>query len=573
MDPASLPHPLLCFPATFARRAQLTPTRTALGIVSFTRGSPASEPFSCARLENMTWRAAAVLVERGLTRGSRVLLSLAGPADFFAFFLGAQCIGAVPVPLPSTAEIPTAACVERICSVAQDAEADALIVDDDRACQALPDELKRSIAVFNLANAALFEHDEARPPDGFSPERALEETAFLQYTSGTTSAPKGVVVRHGNLIANIRAIVEGGGVDHRDVAFSWLPTFHDMGLVAGLLLGMYVGIPTYVAASKIFVLRPETWVRAISHFRATFSAGPNFAFDVLARRVPDRALEGIDLSCWRLAFDGAEFVDSATVRAFTERYATRGFRAGALRPAYGLAEATLAAAFVRPGEPVRFDCVDRTALATRGVAIPVDGESERAVTFVGVGSVISGHRISVVDPASQAEVPPRHLGEIVVSGPSVSPGYFRELSGGVEERAALRTGDLGYIADGELYVVDRIKDLLIVAGRKYAPSDIERVVGDVDGVRAGAVVAFSERASGTELVCVLAAQEPGCSHEKRVIHVAIRRALHDHFGLGARVFLVRRGQLPRTSSGKLRRAECRRLLASGRLDAFELGTA
>jgi acyl-CoA synthetase (AMP-forming)/AMP-acid ligase II len=403
--------------------------------------------------------------------------------------------------------------------------------------------------------------------------RRLDEVAFLQYTSGSTGNPKGVLVLHSNLLANLRAIAEGSSMCLQDVSYSWLPLFHDMGLIAGLLLGLYAGIPTYVARPKTFVTRPDTWLHAITRFGASISAGPNFAFGVLARIAHRRAPQGVDLSSWRLAFDGSERIDPETVREFVRYYAPHGFRAESLRPAYGLAECTLAASFARPGRPVRFDRVARGRIIEDGIARPPDRTvPSDSVEYTSVGTAVPGHRLRILAVNSSQELPERHVGEIVIEGPSVSPGYFRDQTWVRTARRELRTGDLGYLADGELFIVDRLKDLIIVAGRKYAPADIEQVVGRVLGVRAGAVAAFSARRNASEELFIIAARDASVKVERDQVENRVHHAVYEHFGVTpADVFVVHANHIPRTSSGKLRRSECRRMLESGLLDAVGEG--
>jgi acyl-CoA synthetase (AMP-forming)/AMP-acid ligase II len=556
------------FPHVFAGRAAAEPEAAALMVVTFVGGQPTAVPHTRRQLLDSAEHAADILVRLGVVCGDRVVLSLGDAARFLALFLGAQCIGAVPVPAPPFGDLPLEAYVERLSSIASDSFPRAVLVDDDRAAAVLASRLPAA-AIVNVCRPE-DTHEGVVLPIGFRTSRGGHEIAFLQYTSGSTGAPKGVVVLHRNLIANLEAIAEGARMSSADVMFSWLPLFHDMGLVAGLLLGLHLGVPAYVARSTTFGLRPEIWVRAIHQFRVTCSHGPNLAFNLLARRVADKAIAGLDLSSWRLAFDGAEVVDPETVREFVSRYASLGFAESGFRASYGLAEATLAVTFPQTGTPTRFDRIDRVTMSTRGVAVPVAADDKDAVSYTSVGQPIPGHAVRILDLDSTEEVPERHLGEIAVSGPSVSPGYFSELASGGSPRQELRTGDVGYMADGELYVVDRLKDVLVFGGRKFIPTDIERVLASIAGVRTGGAIAFSApRGGGTDELYIVASLTPRYSDAKPEVETAIRDALRRHFSVApAGVFFVRPGNLPKTSSGKLRRSACRALLEGGQLQGI-----
>lgn len=555
---AFLPDATLSFPDVFARRAAQHPTHPALNVVSFIGREPQASPLSFDELSVRTQKAAAMLAKRGVRARERVVLSIADPSVFFAFFTGTQCLGAIPVPVPGAAELPQQAFSLRLRSVISDALAYALVFDNAKALTGTDAALLDGLQVLDAAHL-----DQTASMDiaEFSWTRQPHEIAFLQYTSGSTGDPKGVVVLHRNLTANLRSMIEALQIGPTDRIYSWLPLFHDMGLIAGLLLGIYAGIPAYVASPRHFVARPDSWLRGISHFGATFSPAPNFAFNVLARRVPDSALQGIDLRSWRLACDGAEPIDAETARLFVQRFEPFGFRQESFRAVYGLAECTLAASIPELQAPTSFDAVDRKELAEHGIAMTAAGGNPNAVTFVGVGKALPGHTIRIVEPGTDRELPARRLGEIEIRGPSVTPFHFQQLLACAQPRDALHTGDLGYLSAGQLYVVDRLKDILIIGGKKFAPHDLEHVVAATAGVRRDAVVAFASCSrNGSDELIVALALDPRARMEPDTVVRAVRSSVHGHFGVTpADIVLVRPGDIPKTSSGKLARAACRRM--------------
>ena len=555
-----MPDPRLTFPAVFAQRVAVTASRVALSEVSFLRREPLPAPFTFAELDTLVRAAAVDLEKQGVGPGDRVVLCLGSPATFLSFFTATQALGAIPVPLPSVSDFQAAAAFrERVGGVMADCEPRVVVVDSARAMERESGAASPAYIDTSAGVAAA-----GATPSAFRLDRAFHETAFIQYTSGSTGSPKGVVVTHRNLVSNMRASAEGARFGPDDRSLSWLPLYHDMGLVGGLLLGLYLGIDTFIMPTRAFVGRPDSWLRAMSRFKATFTCAPNFAYSILARRLPASAAEGIDLSSWRLAFNGAEPIDLSTLEDFASRFAAAGLPRESLFPVYGMAECTLAVAFPSPGAPVRRDVVDRDLLARTGRAVTVDVASPTRISFASVGRALPGHTIRILDPGGTAELPERQLGEITVSGPSVSPYYFRKDGPQDEPRRELRTGDLGYVANGELYIVDRIKDLLIIAGRNYVPSDIERVVSEVPGVRYGSVVAFAIRGTdGTDELYLVVGSEPRSTVDADLRHLVSAR-VQERFGLAARdIVLVKPGMVPKTSSGKIQRLACKELYERG----------
>ncbi|GIU86128.1 MAG: fatty-acyl-CoA synthase [Acidimicrobiia bacterium] len=398
-----------------------------------------------------------------------------------------------------------------------------------------------------------------RPADAYSrPADDPDALAILQYTSGSTSDPKGVMLPHRCIAANADAIVAAGGFDRdRDVGVSWLPLYHDMGLIGLLTIPMTTGMELALAAPQDFLAGPARWMQWISELGGTATAGPNFAY-VLATRALGR-LDGLDLSRWRLALNGAEPVDPDSVDAFVAAGARHGLDPGAVFPAFGMAEATLAVTFPEPGTGCSVDVVDARVLETDRYAAPVDRAATGARRLAKLGRPVPGMHLRICDPATGRTMGGREVGEIEIRGASVTPGYYRrpEATADAFHDGWLRTGDLGYLADGELVVCGRIKDMIILGGRNVYPQDVERAVAHVAGVRPGNVIAFgtSGRRGREALVVVAEARD---TERRDALRREVAARVRDAVGVPPEdVVLVRPGSLPKTSSGKLQRALCR----------------
>jgi len=397
---------------------------------------------------------------------------------------------------------------------------------------------------------------ELPPPD---PERLV----ILQYTSGSTSEPKGVMIPDRVLCANIDACCEAASLTADEVMVSWLPLYHDMGLVGFLSIPMTTGVHLVQAAPQDFLAHPGNWMEWITEWRGTATAGPNFAW-VLATRAL-RRMRDLDLSSLTLALSGAEPVDPTAVEAFVSAASRFGFDPGGVFPAFGMAEVAIGGSFPVRGAGLRCDTVDRVVLERDRVAKPIDVVDDHELELGArrlplLGRAVPGLEMRVVDPESFEDLPERHVGELLLRGTSVTPGYYRrpEATEALFRDGWLCTGDLAYLLDSELVLCGRIKDVIIVGGRNVFPEDIERAVGALDGVRAGNVIAFGmEGYKGKESVVVVA-EVRGDDADPSKVRSAVHHRTLEVCGLPPRdVMLVKAGTLPKTSSGKLQRARCR----------------
>jgi fatty-acyl-CoA synthase len=513
-----------------------------------------------ARLHDEARGLAAALQARGV--GPGVHVGLLGPTSralvttIQAVYLAGGTVVALPLPmrLGSIEEF-----VEQTQRRIANADAALVVVDGDlapfleprpapevpRAEVVLLDELAAEGA---RIGAAAWE----RPPD--DPDRL----AILQFTSGSTAAPKGVMLPDRCVGANIDAILAGASITHADRAVSWLPLYHDMGLIGLLMAPMLQGFELVLGAPQDFLARPACWLEWISEFRGTITAGPNFSYALAARAL--RRAGALDLSSWRLALNGAETVDPSAVEPFCAAAAPFGFDPRAAYPVFGMAEATLAVTFPAVGEGMTVDAVDRHTLEHDHRAAPPapDAAPESVRRLAKLGRPLEGFELRIVEPQTGAVRGEREVGELELRSPSVTPGYYRnpDATAATFDDGWLRTGDLAYLVDGQLVVCGRQKDVIIVGGRNVFPEDVERAAATVDGVRAGNVIAFgSDRKRGRESIVVVAETKTDDLHE---VHDSVVTRVCDAVGVPpVEVVLVRPGTLPKTSSGKLQRSLCR----------------
>jgi len=410
-----------------------------------------------------------------------------------------------------------------------------------------------------------------RPLDEPTPD--AEAHAILQFTSGSTSDPKGVVLPHRAVCANLDAITEAAELDpDADVLVSWLPLYHDMGLVGLLCLAMTTGTRLVLGAPQDFLASPGRWMEWMSRYGGTATAGPNFSYVLATRALRRAAKEGqdLDLSTLRVVLNGAEPVDPGTVADFLDAGEPFGMPRGSAFPAFGMAEVAIAGTFPPPGRGIVVDTVDRRVLEQERYAAPVEAGAEHARGFALLGRPVPGLEIRIVDPDDGRVRAEREVGELEIRGTSVCSGYYGrpELDEQLFHDGWLRTGDLGYLLDGELVLCGRIKDVIIVAGRNVFPEDIERACNDVDGVRAGNVIAFGvETAKGKEGVVVVAEARPADGDDVAPVRAAVQARVRAVTGVPAKeVVLVAPGTIPKTSSGKLQRGLCRQRYVDGVLE-------
>jgi fatty-acyl-CoA synthase len=525
-----------------------------------------SEAMTVAAFLTNVRSAAAWLRRQGVRRGNRVVLSLPTSRAFVVGYFAVQWLGGIPVPAPEpNLRFKRHAYYERMVRIIADCSPAACIV------------LPEAIREFDADNAPAewhalrdlllpWENDGATTNiDGItSPIVSLpDDVAFLQYTSGSTGSPKGVVVTHRALNANMRGMQLAVELGENDVMVSWMPIYHDMGLVGGLLLPIHVGMPTYLLSTMAFLNRPESWLKAVSEYRASISPGTNYAYNLCARKLRPERLPPLDLSCWKRAVNGAEPIDFQTVAAFQRKFEAYGLPKNASYPVYGMAEATLGISFPKPLAECKVDRISRRSLNETALAVPASEGDSDALDVVCCGTALPGHRLEIKDPTSDRILAEREIGEICFYGPSVCPGYYREIktAGLHQARTELRTGDLGYLYGGSLYIVGRLKDVMQIGGANYYPSDIESVLQDIPGVRPGRIVAVAIRkpSIGTDFLVIVA--EPKASANEPEIKDQIQEKVRQLIGLSVgKVVFLPKGRLPLTTSGKVMRTKCAELL-------------
>jgi acyl-CoA synthetase (AMP-forming)/AMP-acid ligase II len=510
-----------------------------------------------AALRDRSAVAAAALVARGISRGEPIGLLCPNAPEFLIGLFATTTAGgaATPLPLPAGAR-QSAAYPARLAGIAAAAGMRTILVSPQFAAMIEP--LRAVMDVEFLDTATLFAESAAGLP-----RVDPDDVAVVQFTSGSTAAPKGVRLTHRQVLAGLAAIRTGIDLGLSDQGGFWLPLFHDMGLI-GTLSAILRGIPSHLWSPTAFVKDPERWLREFAASGSTISAMPNFGYETLLAAVPPDRAADYDLRHWRIAFNGAEPIAHDVVREFCARFRPAGFDPAAMFGVYGMAEATLAVTFPPLGREPVFDWVDRATLSDSGRAHRVSPDAAGARAIAGVGTAVPGLRLRVVDPDSRMTVPDGAVGEILIRGESVTDGYLTAdpaATAGLFSEGWLRTGDLGYQRDGELYVTGRSKDMITVRGVNYYAQDVEAAVRDLDGIYKGRCTAAVDP-DGADTIAVIAETElSGNAADK--LTAAIDGRIAARLGLTAvQVHLVAPRSIPRTSSGKLQRLAAWELIAT-----------
>jgi len=529
---------------------------------------------TCWTFEQLDRNARAIARELQLLglSGQRALLLYPPGLDFVAGFLGCLYAGVVAIPAYPPRRNRN---MTRIQAISDDAEAKAVLTVH-KVTDRVADLLDEAPHLKDLTWLATDQISTDQADDWEEPEIDSDMLAAIQYTSGSTGTPKGVMLAHRNMMHNVSIIAYGFEPAKSAVGLFWLPSYHDMGLVGGVLAPIFFGIPVVWMSPLAFLQKPVRWLRAITRHHVTISGGPNFAYDLCTQKVTDEQLEGLDLSTWDVAFNGAEPIRASTLEKFYERFGPVGFHAEATYPCYGMAETTLIVTGGKKSEAQ----VARTFL---GKALddhhiePVADDHEDARTLIGCGQVLPKQQIRIVDPVYYRQLPEDRVGEIWVDSPSVAMGYWDNPGATQETFQAkladstsgtyLRTGDLGFLHEGELFVTGRLKDLIIVRGVNRYPQDIELTVEQSSNrLQAGAVGAFAVDIEGRERLIIVSEVERARRKDwSDVIQTIRRNVTAEHEVPPDGVILVRFGSIPKTSSGKIQRHACRNDFLDGSL--------
>jgi acyl-CoA synthetase (AMP-forming)/AMP-acid ligase II len=550
-------------------RASEGPDRLAYAFLADGRGE--GETLTYGELDAAARRIGGAL-QQSHAPGERALLLFPAGMEFIKGFFGCLYAGLIGIPAPAPEASRRKRTMPRLQKIASDADVTVVLSTGD--ILALIEDARRDVP--ELESLKLV--DIAAIPEGApwtAPDIAPGDLAYLQYTSGSTTAPKGVMLSHRNVLHHCRDLRAGCGYGPESVSVTWLPYFHDYGLIEGLLVPLQNGTPCHVMSPFAFLKRPFAWLNAISRVGGTNSQGPSFAFDQCVRRIKPAQLEQLDLSSLVSLGNGAEPVNPAVLDRFFDTFGPRGLKREALSPAYGLAEATLMMSCCRPGDAPRVTTLRADAL-TQGRAIRADDPDVATRRVTSCGAPLGNIRLAIVDPETCLALDEGHVGEIWLKDPCVALGYwrndaateetFRATIADTDEGPFLRTGDLGFMLDGELYITSRMKDLIVVAGANHYPQDIEWTVENCHpAVRPGHVAASSVDVGGDERLVVAPEVERGAlktAADVEALATAIRAAVAEAHELAVHaILIVQRGALPKTASGKIQRHACAHLLA------------
>jgi fatty-acyl-CoA synthase len=527
-----------------------------------------AEPYSYAHLRQEALANAHRLVAAGVRPGDRIALVAETGRDFAAMFFGAVYAGAWPVPLP----LPTSfggreSYIDQL-SV-QLASSDPRMLFYPAELAAMAGAAAEAGKVEGLTYEAFVER---KAPAGPLPQAATDDIAYLQYSSGSTRFPHGVAITHQQLLENLAAHGHGMLLQSDDRCVSWLPWYHDMGLVGCFLSPVANQVSTDYLKTEDFARRPLAWLDLISRNEGhTLSYSPTFGYDICARRIGSQSdVAGrFDLSRWRLAGNGADMIRPDVMQAFVDAFAPAGFDARAFTPSYGLAEATLAVSIMPPGEGIVVELVEETQLSGGDIAAH---RPQRYRAIVNCGKAVRGMRIEIREE-DDTPLPDKAIGKVWCAGGSVMTGYFRdeEATDACMKDGWLDTGDMGYLSDGYIYIVGRAKDMIIVNGRNHWPQDIEWAVEQLPGFKAGDIAAFAiTTPGGEETPAVLVQCRTSDQEERARLRDLIREKVRSITGMNCVVELVPPRTLPRTSSGKLSRAKARTLYLSGEIQPYDI---
>lgn len=494
---------------------------------------------------------AATLQGRGIQKGDRVLITLPTSPNFMRIYMALQLCGAAPCVLPSAVDERSQA-TQRITAVAQQLGAAAIILTSAEMEHFAGDQ----------HSFPLWAHEELEMGDAAAwrpVQQSSTDLALIQATSGSTGVPKCIGLTHENVLSNLEQIGRRLDISEIDVKVCWLPLYHDMGLIGCFLLTLYWQMQGVFMTPFQFVRNPALWLKAISQYKGTLSPAPNFAYALATRRVQDADLATLDLSHWKAATCGAEQIEVAVLQRFAQRFQSCGLRPQALVPAYGMAEASLSITLYAPGEPFNYESISRQAMAASSRAIPITGEDADATHICDCGAPVEGTQIRIMDDDGHL-LPDGYIGRIWATGPSIMTGYINlpEVTAESFDGCWLDTGDLGYLRNGRLFVTGRAKELIIIRGQNYPPTDFEWAAEEVPGVMPGRVIAVGVpnrmKDEGTEEIVLLCEQARNNPFQE----VEFQRAIQAHVGkrtgiLPAVVVITPRNSIPRTTSGKLQR--------------------